>query len=163
MLGCRKKLKYYSRDSIQCNQKLQLAQVFIGRFLRGTSFLPVIPYFLLEIWLRLWSSSTVQMWRDWSTISPSKTLATLFEIIGKGRKKAKEHMTINACANLTSSIKLPFLLIGKSAHLWCFRGIKHGWPSSYLQSQNNAWVNTTVFMSWFHYLSVPIKQTKLQG
>ena len=36
---------------------------------------------------------------------PRKTLASLFEKTAEGRKKAKEHVTINACASITGSIK----------------------------------------------------------
>ena len=40
---------------------------------------------------------------------PQKTLASLFEKLAEGRKKIKGHVIINACANITGSIKLPLL------------------------------------------------------
>ena len=43
---------------------------------------------------------------------PQKTLACLFEKRAEGRKKIKDRVTLNACANITGSIKLPLLFIG---------------------------------------------------
>lgn len=53
---------------------------------------------------------------------PSKTLASIHERRAEGRKKTKERVTvtINVCANITGSIKLPLLMIGKAAHPCCF-------------------------------------------
>lgn len=54
---------------------------------------------------------------------PRKTLVSLFEKRADGRKKAKERITVNACANVTGSIKLPLLFIGKAARPRSFKGI----------------------------------------
>ena len=51
---------------------------------------------------------------------PQKTLAHAFEKRVEGRKKLKDCVTISACANVTGTIKLPLLLIGKAAWLCCF-------------------------------------------
>ena len=51
---------------------------------------------------------------------PQNTLAGSYERRADGRKKSKDRVTVNACANVTVSIKLPLLLIGKAAHLRCF-------------------------------------------
>ena len=51
---------------------------------------------------------------------PQNTLAGSYERRADGRKKSKDRVTVNACANVTRSIKLPLLLIGKAAHPRCF-------------------------------------------
>ncbi len=56
---------------------------------------------------------------------PAQTLATVHNKATCG-KKAKESVTIHACANVTGSIKLPLLFIGKSKNPRCFRGINKG-------------------------------------
>ena len=53
-------------------------------------------------------------------LMPQKTLASLFEKLAEGRKKIKRCVTINACANITGSIKLPLIFIGKAACPRCF-------------------------------------------
>jgi len=40
-----------------------------------------------------------------------------------GTKKAKEHVTINACSKASGSIMLSLLFIGKAKNPRCFRGI----------------------------------------
>uniref|UniRef100_A0A1X7U9Z6 Uncharacterized protein n=1 Tax=Amphimedon queenslandica TaxID=400682 RepID=A0A1X7U9Z6_AMPQE len=52
---------------------------------------------------------------------PKKTLASVFERHADGRKKSKHRITLNACANLTGSIKLPQLFIGKATRPICFK------------------------------------------
>ena len=70
-------------------------------------------------------------------------------------KRAKERITVDACANVTGSIKLPLLVIGKSAHPRCFKGMQmNSLPVTY-KSQKNAWMNTAIFLSWFHDVFVP--------
>jgi len=51
---------------------------------------------------------------------PRKTLGSLFEKGAEGRKKCKDRITICACANITGTIKLPLLFIGKGAKPRCF-------------------------------------------
>lgn len=45
---------------------------------------------------------------------PKKTLAAHFEKSADGRKTQKERVTISACSNVTGTIKLPLLFIGKA-------------------------------------------------
>jgi len=91
-----------------------------------------------------------------------KALAGSFEKRADGRKKLKDHVTVNVCANITGSIKLPLLLIGKAAHPRCFRGINMAsLPVTYM-NQQNAWVDTTIFSLWFQNHFVPFVQKKLQ-
>ena len=53
---------------------------------------------------------------------PHKTMVSysLFEKIAKGREKCEDWVTICACANVTGSIMLPLLIIGKATRLHCF-------------------------------------------
>ena len=53
---------------------------------------------------------------------PGRTMVTVNDEPAGG-KKAKERVTINACANASGTIKLPLLLIGKAKNPRCFRGI----------------------------------------
>ena len=54
---------------------------------------------------------------------PTKTLAAHFEKSIAGRKTQKERVTINACSNVTDTINLPLLFIGKAKNLRCFKHI----------------------------------------
>ena len=92
---------------------------------------------------------------------PQKTLAHAFEKRAEGRKKSKDRVTISACANATGTIKLPLLLIGKAARPRCFtRTDMRKLPVVYKAPQN-AWVNTAIFLEWFHDHFVPLVQEKL--
>ena len=50
---------------------------------------------------------------------PGHTLASVHNQ-PDGTKKAKDRVTINACANTSETIKLPLLLIGKAKNPRCF-------------------------------------------
>ena len=93
---------------------------------------------------------------------PAHTLASLFEKKADGRKKAKERVTISACSNVTGSIKLPLLVIGKSCRPRCFKNINMTSLPVIYKSQKNAWVNTQIFLSWFHDHFVPYVQYHLR-
>ena len=92
---------------------------------------------------------------------PQKTLVSLFEKRAEGRKKCKDRVTICACANVNGNIKLPLLFIGKAARPRCFiRAEMNNLPVVY-KAQKNAWVNCTIFSSWFHEKFVPRVQEEL--
>ena len=77
------------------------------------------------------------------------------------KAKAKEHITINACANETGTIKLPLLFTGKYNNPRCFCGInKETLPVIYCH-QKNVWVNATIFKDWFQNHFVPMTKQKL--
>jgi len=68
---------------------------------------------------------------------------------------------VNACANVTGSIKLPLLFIGKAKHPRCFKNTNmDSLPVIY---KRNAWVNTEIFSSWFHNQFVPYVQRELKN
>lgn len=71
---------------------------------------------------------------------PEKTLAGAFEKTASGRKKSKDRITLNACANASGSIKLPLQLIGKSKQPRCFKGIQMSLLPVKYSAQKNAWM-----------------------
>ena len=93
---------------------------------------------------------------------PRKTLAAHFETSVSGRKKQMERVTLNICANASGSIKLPLQLIAKSAKPRCFKGIDVNSLPVHYCSQKNAWMNCTIFKSWFFGKFVPIVTLRLK-
>ena len=55
---------------------------------------------------------------NWSLLSYTSTedSSKYFEKSADGREKTKDHITVNASANVTGSIKVPIIFIGKAAH-----------------------------------------------
>ena len=94
---------------------------------------------------------------------PGKTLISSFERGAEGRKESKDRVTINACANVTGSIKLPLLLIGKSKRPRCFRNINMSNINLTYMSQRNAWVDFQLFLDWFQNVFVPHVQSQLRA
>ena len=94
---------------------------------------------------------------------PDKTLAAAFEKRAEGRKKAKDRVTVNACANVTGSIKLPLLFIGKAKRPRCYKNTNMDSLPVIYRNQSNAWVNTEIFSSWFHDQFVPYVQRALKS
>ena len=94
---------------------------------------------------------------------PNKTLATHFEKSADGRKKSKDRVTINACANASGSIKLPLQLIGKSKVPRCFKKVKMDLLPVQYRGQKNAWMTTEIFQSWFHETFVPTVRKELSA
>ena len=70
-------------------------------------------------------------------------------------KKPKERVTSMACSNATGTHKLPLMVIGKSRNPRCFKHIdRSALPVTYY-SQKSAWVDSEIFMDWFHQHFVP--------
>lgn len=86
---------------------------------------------------------------------PKNTLASTLEKRADGMKKAKDRITVNACSNVTGTIKLPLLFIGKAKNPRCFKGINTANLPVVYRSQKNAWVDTKLFTEWFHDCFVP--------
>lgn len=91
---------------------------------------------------------------------PGRTLATVHNE-PSGAKKAKERVTINACSNVTGTIKLPLLFIGKAKNPRCFKGIDKSTLPVLYRNQKNAWVDTELFDDWFKNSFVPYAKVKL--
>ena len=94
---------------------------------------------------------------------PDKILASSFEKSADGRKKSKERVTINACANATGTVKLLLQLIGKAKRPRCFRGLQTDLLPVEYQGQQNAWMSTEIFHKWFHDSFVPTVRRKLSS
>ena len=86
----------------------------------------------------------------------------LFEKTANGRKKAKERVTVSTCANVTGSIKLLLLMIGKYRGSRCFKNVYMDSLPVIYRNQTNAWVKTTIFLSWFQDNFVPYVQNELR-
>ena len=92
---------------------------------------------------------------------PGHTLASVYNQ-PDGTKKAKDMVTINACANASGIIKLPLLLIGKGKNPRCFRKLnKEALPVVY-RNQKNSWVYTQIFRDWFLNCFIPETKLKLR-
>ncbi len=70
----------------------------------------------------------------------------------RGRKVAKERVSLVVCANGDGSNKVPLAMIGKPVAPVC--SLKTPWPLAYY-SQTNAWVDGQVFKAWFKDVFVP--------
>ena len=94
---------------------------------------------------------------------PGESLVSSFEGRAEGRKKSKDRVTINACANVTGSIKLPLLVIGESARPRCFRDINISDLNVTYRSLKNVWVDSALFLDWFQTVFVPTVQQQLRN
>ena len=92
---------------------------------------------------------------------PDKTLAAAFEKSADGRKESKDRVTLNLCSNASGSIKVKPLLIGKAKKPRCFKFIDLASLPVVYKGQQNAWMDTSLFLDWFHNTFVPFVQQEL--
>ena len=92
---------------------------------------------------------------------PGHTLASVHKQ-PDGTKKAKDRVTINACANASGTIKLPLLFIGKAKNPRCFRKINKEALPVVCRNQKNAWINKHIFRDWFLNCFIPETKLKLR-
>ena len=92
---------------------------------------------------------------------PDQTLAGSFEKSASGRKKSKDRVTINACANASGTIMIPLHLIGKSKRPRCFKGINMKLLPLKYSGQKSAWMTSALFHDWYHNTFVPYVREKL--
>lgn len=86
---------------------------------------------------------------------PTKTLAFEAERSAPGYKSSKERITVLCCANGTGSHKIKLGIIGKAKKPRCFKGKEmHNLPVNYFH-QKGAWMDRTIFQTWFHNCFVP--------
>ena len=71
---------------------------------------------------------------------PGHTLASVYDR-PDGTEKAKDRVTINACANASGTIKLPLLLIGKTKNTRCLRNLNREVLPLVYRSQKYTWVD----------------------
>lgn len=65
-----------------------------------------------------------------------------------GIKQSKDRVTVMACTNADGSYKLPLVVIGKSAKPRALKNCLDSLPVYYTH-QKKAWMNTTIFETWF--------------
>ena len=93
---------------------------------------------------------------------PDKTLACRHEKGVAGMKKQKDRVTLMACSNATGKHKLPLVCIGKSTNPRCFKNInKDALPVRYY-AQRSAWMDCSIFTTWFQNEFVPSVKKYLQ-
>jgi len=94
---------------------------------------------------------------------PEKTLAGGYEKTAKNFKKPKDRVTILAAANASGDFRLPLLLIGKSKKPRCFKHVNvNNLPVLYA-SQKKAWMDSSLFLSWFFDTFVPSVEAYLKS
>ena len=76
------------------------------------------------------------------------TLLIPFEDVSstRGKKKAKERVSLIVCANATGTHKIPCTLIRKPKFLACIKSRE--WPVKYI-SMNKAWMDVSTCWKWF--------------
>ena len=70
----------------------------------------------------------------------------------RGKKKAKDRVSLVVCANATGTHKVPCTLIGKPKSPACSKNRK--WPVKYL-SQGKAWMDVATCWKWFNEVFYP--------
>lgn len=71
-----------------------------------------------------------------------------------GIKQNKDRLTVMTCANADGSCKLPLVVIGKSAKPRAIKNCLDNLPVYYTH-QKKAWMNTTIFETWFKEEFIP--------
>lgn len=89
---------------------------------------------------------------SWKSL-PSRTLATQEEKFAPGMKWPNDRITAMACANASGTIKISFLVIGKSKKPRCFKHVKM-LPVEYT-AQKSWWMNREIFTDWFIKVFIP--------
>lgn len=87
---------------------------------------------------------------------PSKTLVAQEESSAPGYKKNKDRVTVMSCSNVTGSHKLDLVVIGKSKNPRAFKQLSNrSTLPVYYTHQKSAWMNSTIFKTWFDEKFVP--------
>ena len=94
---------------------------------------------------------------------PSKSLCHAREIKPKNNKKAKDRITLMACANMSGTFCLPLMFVNKSMKPRCFKHMDmSSLPVDYF-SQNKSWVDRRVFRDWFQNKFMPLVKRFCSG
>ena len=70
-------------------------------------------------------------------------------------KKAKDRMTLLACANASRTHRLPLMFINKSQKPRCFKHMDMNNLPVHYYAQSKSWMNCKLFTDWFHNQFVP--------
>ena len=91
----------------------------------------------------------------WWRLMPSRTLVHCGEKHAMNFKKAKDRVTLLACANVTGTCKLPLMFIHKSKNPRCFKHMDMNNLPVHYYCQKKAWMDTKLFETWSHHRFVP--------
>ena len=69
---------------------------------------------------------------------PKTNVFAAFKITADGRKRSQDRVTPGACSNVSGSVTLFLLMIGKSSHHRCFKGINTSMLPFIYVGQRNA-------------------------
>ena len=92
---------------------------------------------------------------------PSRTLVHCGEKHAMNFKKAKDRVTLLACANVTC--KLPLMFIHKSKNPRCFKHMDMNNLPVHYYCQKKAWMDTKLFETWFYHRFVMLVGNKLSS
>jgi hypothetical protein len=70
----------------------------------------------------------------------------------RGKKKAKDRVSLIVCANAFGTHKIPYVMIGKSKEPMCIKD--RNWPVPYF-NQAKAWMDVETCWKWFNEVFVP--------
>ena len=91
----------------------------------------------------------------WWRLLPSRALIHCGEREAKNFKKSKERVTLLACSNAAGTCRLPLTFIHTSAKPRCFKHMDMNSLPVHYYSQKKAWMDSTLFESWFHDRFMP--------
>jgi len=90
-----------------------------------------------------------QLLPRYNLLMPNEDISTT-----KGKKKAKDQVSLIVCANASKTHKIPYALIGKPKEPTCIKDRQ--WPIPYF-NQVKAWMDVETYWKWFNevfYLEV---------
>lgn len=91
----------------------------------------------------------------WWRMMPSKSLTASTEKRPANFKKAKDRVTILACANAAGTCRIPLLLINKSKKPRCFKHMDMENLPVHYAAQSKSWMDSKLFSEWFNDRFLP--------
>ena len=91
----------------------------------------------------------------WWRMTPARSLTRTGEQRHGNFKKAKDRVTLLACANAAGSHRLPMTLINSSKRLRCFKHMNMAALPVHYMAQKKSWMDSKLFTKWFHDVFVP--------
>ena len=91
----------------------------------------------------------------WWRLTPSSSLNSTGKTRAANFKKAKDRVTLLACANASGTHRLPLMLINKSQKPRCFKHMDMNNLPVHNYAQNKSWMDCRLFTEWFHERFVP--------
>ncbi|XP_015122873.1 jerky protein homolog-like [Diachasma alloeum] len=86
---------------------------------------------------------------------PKKTLGARQDHGASGHKMNKDRLTIMPCTNYDGSLKLPLLVIGKSAKPRALKNVSYDTLDVTYRHEAKAWMNCSIFEDWFKTIFAP--------